>query len=232
MQIPDHRVIDILRASHMQGSVKISREIIINLSENGVSTDIFVELLNQSLKDIILSLLTWDSPDDMIHLWAFIFQDGNIMSNRIAKASSWTARALGVRAYDLDDANDDDEPDDDNSLPHSTAWWGDEVSGCPSSIEETVLAFLDTGFHPSTNLILAAKLHEVAKKTVKSAILKSRVKVPMSCRALIVPGILFYFLIFRKKTKPCFRCPRGITRRRDSCKMLSALSSQGRWPKI
>jgi hypothetical protein len=113
------------------------------------------------------------------------------MSDRIARQSSSTARASGVRFYDQDDANDDDEPDDDNSLPHSAAWWGDEISGCPSSIEETVLAFLDSGFHPSTNLILAARLHEVAKKTVKNTILKSRIKVPMSCRALIVPGIFF-----------------------------------------
>lgn len=188
LEIPAHRIIDILRASHMQSSIKISREIIINLSENGVPTLIFIDLLTQSLKDTTSSLLAWDGPDAMAQLWATVFTNSNVMSGRIARKSSWTARASGIKSYQ-DDVNDDDEPNDDDSLlQHSTAWWGDEISGCPSSLEETVLAFLDSGFHPSTNSILAARLHEVAKTAVKTSILKSRVNVPMSCRALIVPG--------------------------------------------
>jgi RNA-dependent RNA polymerase len=176
----------------MQSSVNISREIIINLSENGVSTGIFIELLIQSLKDTTLSLLAWDGPNAMAQLWATVFKEGNVMSGRIARESSWTARASGARSYnDQDNANDDDDPNDDDSL-HSTAWWGDEISGCPSSLEETVLAFLDSSFHPATNSILATKLHEVAKTAVKSSILKFRVKVPMSCRALIVPGAVSF----------------------------------------
>jgi RNA-dependent RNA polymerase len=182
----------------MQSSVKISREIIINLSENGVSTSIFTELLEQSVKDTTLSLLSWDGPDAMAQLWATVFIEGNVMSGRLARKSSWTAKASGIRSYiDQDDANDDDEPNDDDSLLHSIAWWGDEISGCPSSLEETVLAFLDTGFHPSTNSILAARLHEVAKTAVKSSISKSRVRIPMSCRALIVPGIFSHLLFFK-----------------------------------
>jgi len=173
----------------MQSSIKISRETIINLSENGVSTNILIELLIQSLKDITLSLLTWDGQDAMPKLWAAISKEGNVMSGRIARESSWTARAAGVKLYnDQEDASEDDELDDETPLSHSTAWWGDEVSGCPSSLEETVMAFLDSGFHPSTNSILAEKLHIVAKKAVKSCISKSRVRVPMSCIALIVPG--------------------------------------------
>jgi RNA-dependent RNA polymerase len=129
-----------------------------------------------------------------------VFKEGNIMSGRIARKSSWTAKASGFKSHnDQDDVNDDDEePNDDDSLLHSTAWWGDEISGCPSSLEETVLAFLDSGFHPSTNSIFAAKLHEVAKTAIRTSILKSRVKVPMSCRALIVPGTLYLsFWVFK-----------------------------------
>ena len=194
LQNPSHRIIDILKASHMQSSVKISREVIINLSENGVSTGIFVDLLIQSLNNIISLLLAWDGPDAMAQLWATVFKEGNVMSDRIARQSSWTAKAAGVRSNnDQDDANDDDdEPDGDDPLFHSAAWWGDEISGCPSSIQETVLVFLDSGFHPSTNPILAARLHEVAKTAVKTSISKSRVTIPMSCRALIVPGTISF----------------------------------------
>lgn len=186
----------------MQSSVKISREIIINLSENGVPTSIFVDLLIQSLKDTTLSLLLWDGSDAMAQLWATVFKEGNVMSGRMARKSSWTARASGIRSSlnDQEDVNDDDDDEELNSNSlHSTPWWGDEISGCPSSLEETVLAFLDSGFHPSTNSILAARLHEVAKTAVKSSIIKSRVKVPMSCRALIVPGIFFPSFGLKKK---------------------------------
>jgi hypothetical protein len=72
----------------------------------------------------------------------------------------------------------------------------------------------------------------VAKIAVKSSMLKSRVEVPMSCRALIVPGILPSLSFKFSNTKPCFRYTRSIRRGRDSCQMLSALSSQNRWPKI
>jgi RNA-dependent RNA polymerase len=195
LENPAHRIIDILRASHMQSSVKISKEIIINLSENGVPASIFINLLIQSLSDTTLSLLLWDGPDAMAQLWATVFKEGKVMSGRIARKSSWTAKASGIRSYNnQDNVDDDDEPYDDDSLLHSTPWWGDEISGCPSSLEETVLALLDSGFHPSTNSILAARLHEVAKTAIKSAMLKSRVEVPMSCRALIVPGIFFHLL--------------------------------------
>ena len=159
----------------MQSSVKISREIITNLSENGVPTSIFIDLFTQSLNDITSSLLAWDGPDAMAQLWATVFKNSHIMSGRMGRKASWTAKASGIRSHnDQDDINDDDEPNNDDSVLHSMAWWGDEISGCPSSLEETVLAFLDSGFHPSTNPILATRLHEVAKTAIKTSILKSK----------------------------------------------------------
>jgi hypothetical protein len=182
----------------MQSSVKISREIIVNLSENGVSTLIFTDLLCQTLKDTISSLLQWDGQDAMPQLWAAVSREGNVMAARVARESSWTARAHGIHLFgDQEDVDDTDVLFDDE-VSHSTAWWGDEISGCPSSLEETVMAFLDSGFHPSSNAILAERLHSVAKKAIKSCITKSRVKVPMSCSALIVPGIFFIFYYYYK----------------------------------
>jgi RNA-dependent RNA polymerase len=191
-QNPAYRVIDTLRASHMESSVKISREMIINLSENGVSSAIFSDLLGQSLQDTVLSLLDWDGKNAMFRLWAAVSREGNVMASRIARESSWTARASGTQLYD----QEDDLYDDESSSLDSVAWWGDEISGCPSSLEETVMAFLDSGFHPSSNAILSEKLCIVTKKAVKSCISKSRIKVPMSCRALIVPGIFYLFFGF------------------------------------
>ena len=190
---PAHRIIDTLRTSHMQSPVQISREMIINLSENGVSSGIFIDLFCQSMENIISPLLNWDGQDAMAKLWAAVAKEGNVMAARIARESVWTARARGVQLYNQDDSTEDYK--DDNSLSHSVAWWADEISGCPSSLEETIMSFLDTGFHPVSNSALAEKLHIVARKAVKSCISKSRVTIPMSCSALIVPGMLFSFLL-------------------------------------
>ncbi|KAI0293977.1 RNA dependent RNA polymerase-domain-containing protein [Russula brevipes] len=179
LQNPANRTIDLLRASHMQSPVQISREIIVNLSENGVQAQTFTDLLCQSLDHTISALLHWD-----------VCKEGSVMAARLARESSWTARARGVQPDSQQEGGDDNEPDDNDSTPQSIAWWGDEISGCPSSIEETVMAFLDTGFHPASNAILAEKLHIVAKKAVKTCISKFRVTIPMSCSALIVPDIL------------------------------------------
>jgi hypothetical protein len=191
LQNPAHRVIDTLRASHMRSPVQFSKEIIINLSENGVSPSIFIDLFCQSMENTISPLLHWDGQDAMAQLWAAVAREGNVMAARIALESAWTTRARGVHLYlyDQDDSSEGSEVD--NSLPESVAWWGDDISGCPSSLEETVMTFLDTGFHPATNAMLAERLKIVANKAVKSCVTKSRVIVPMSCSALIVPGMLF-----------------------------------------
>jgi len=189
MQHPAHCIIDVLRGAHMQNPIHISREMITNLGENGVPHTIFAELFCTSLSSTIDSLLDWDGQDAMPRLWAAVFRKWNVMAARIARESSWTARARGVQLYEQEDDSEDEEADDTDSLPRSTAWWGDDISGCPSSIEETVMSFLDSGFHPASNSILAEKLHILVKNAVRSSMGKYRVKVPMSCSAFVVPGM-------------------------------------------
>lgn len=177
----------------MPSPVQISREITINLSENGVSSSIFIDLSCQSMESIISPLLDWDGQDAMAKLWAAVAKEGSVMAARMARECAWTARAHDVQPYNQDDIEDHQ---DDDSLSHSVAWWADEISGCPSSLEETIMYFLDTGFHPATNSALAEKLHIVAKKAVRSCISKPRIMIPMSCSALIVPGFFFFFFFF------------------------------------
>jgi RNA-dependent RNA polymerase len=174
----------------MRNPAQISREMTINLSENGVSSGIFIDLFYQSMENVISPLLNWDGQDAMAKLWVAVAKEGSVMAARITRESPWAARVHGLQLYDQDNSTEDDD-----SLSHSIAWWGDEISGCPSSLEETIMSFLDTGFHPAFNSALAEKLQIVAKKAVKSCISKSRVTIPMSCSALIVPGMLFYVLL-------------------------------------
>lgn len=211
----------------MQSPIQISREMITNLGENGVPHTIFAELFCHSLSSMIDSLLDWDGQDAMPRLWAAIFKKGNVMAGRIARESSWTARARGVQLYEQEDDSEDEEAEDTDSLPRSTAWWGDDISGCPSTLEETVMSFLDSGFHPASNSILAEKLHIVVKNVVKSCMGKYRVKVPMSCSAFIVPGM------FRPSDLTIilniyFRSAWSATGGRNSCEVFSAFSYETR----
>ncbi|KAI9459182.1 RNA dependent RNA polymerase-domain-containing protein [Lactarius psammicola] len=187
---PSHCIIDVLRASHMQSPIQISREMVTNLAENGVPPTILAELFCYSLSSTIDSLLDWDGQDAMPRLWATIFKMWNVMGGRIARESTWTARARGVQLYEQEDDSEDEDAEDTDSFPQSTAWWGDDISGCPSTLEETVMAFLDSGFHPASNAILAEKLHIMVKSAVKSRMSKYRVTVPMSCAAYVVPDPL------------------------------------------
>jgi hypothetical protein len=80
----------------MQSPVQISREIIINLLENGVPSQTFTDLLCQSLDHTISALLHWDGQDRMVELWATVYKDSSVMAAHLARESSWTARAHGV----------------------------------------------------------------------------------------------------------------------------------------
>ena len=66
--------------------------------------------------------------------------------------------------------------------------WADRISGCPSSLEETVMVLLDSGFTPQGSIVLREKLHAVIKGSIDSYVLRYRIHVLMSCSALMVPG--------------------------------------------
>lgn len=215
----------------MQSPIQISREMITNLGENGVPHTIFTELFCRSLSTKIDSLLDWDGQDAMPRLWASIFKQRDVMAARIARESTWTARARGVRLYEQEDDSEDEEAEDTDSLPRSTPWWGDDISGCPSTLEETVLSFLEYGFHPKYNSILAEKLHIMVKTAVKSCMGKYRVNIPMSCSAWIVPG-MFRPSNLTTMLNTYFRSTRSATRGRNSCEVLSALPYETRRPEV
>ena len=109
----------------------------------------------------------------------------------MARADSGRARISG---YVFDDGDDEFEDEDglsqlDAALhQQSSAWWEDPISGQPSSLEETCMTLIDSGFRPESCAVLRAKLREVAKKVVKTFQTKFRFEVPMSCSAFIVPG--------------------------------------------
>ncbi|VDC03109.1 unnamed protein product [Peniophora sp. CBMAI 1063] len=242
LEDPAHLTIDVLRASHMKCGVKLSREMLTNLAENKVPPDVIMNIMTNQLKEAIDDLLAWHSvpwtgePSDAMDramrlLWVAVERSGHVLAARDARENPGTARVRGLRAYDREEEESDDEDDDDGDLgarqQRSTAWFPDEVSGCPSSLEETVMTFIDGGFNPRTNPIMAQKLHEVVKKTIRSFSIKFRLSVPMSCSAFCVPdplGVLEEGEIHVKCSMPYLLLPDGRRTDKISCDVLISRS--------
>ncbi|KAI0737583.1 RNA dependent RNA polymerase-domain-containing protein, partial [Daedaleopsis nitida] len=196
---PAQRTLDVLRTSRLRCPAKLSAETITNFAENGVKFSALAALFRTDIETRVGALLNWGEERtdpvkydaDMKLLWHALAKEGGVMAARLARENNGTARAAG---YVVEDADEEELDDEDGLtqlgkelLEHSSAWWEDPVSGCPSSLEETCMALLDSGFRPDTCNVLRAKLAEVARKAVRTFTTRYRFAVPMSCSAFIVP---------------------------------------------
>ena len=195
---------DTIRTSRLSSPSKISSEIIINLADNGVPRSVFANLLKTSIQDMFEALTTWQGPDAMFNLCMNIERFGGVLTSRRVREAVGEARARGYtnrspEDADLDDNADEDAMDDLNfgSAPRSVAWWADQISGCPSSLEETVMVLLDSGFLPQECPILREKLRKVVSSKVESKTQNLRFELKQSCCAFAIPGKLCSFLFFR-----------------------------------
>ena len=190
---PAHCIIDVLRSSHARTPCRLSAETIMNLAENGVKRQVFFDLLDKGLKELVEPLLDWESPDAMRTLWTNVRRLGGVMSSRRAREEVGLARVKGYSEKDAEDeANDEDgfTTNIDPAEQRSSAWWVDETSGCPSSLEETIMYMIDSGFSPLTSPLLRDKLDKFIRSRVKNYVKSYRIDVPMSASAFLVPGEL------------------------------------------
>lgn len=188
---PAMLTIDVLRASRMSSPARLSVETIMNLAENGVPDNVFQDLFRVDVEERLDRLLNTEREDALFHIWTALEREGGVMRERMARQAAGKARAAG---YVFEDANDLEWDEDGlNDLDaaiqvQSTAWWEDPVSGCPSTLEETCMELLDSGFTFQNCAVLLVKHREVCRKALRSYNAKYRFSVPMSCSAFIVPG--------------------------------------------
>ncbi|KAJ3843405.1 RNA dependent RNA polymerase-domain-containing protein [Lentinula raphanica] len=185
----DHaqRVLDILRSCHPRFRCKLSSETIINLEENGVPKQVFAKLLDQTLDTLIASLTTWTTDEDMAELWSTLSHLGGVSAARSARKRTGLARVHGYSERDAQENDDEDGLDEADDEPGSTAWWNDEVSGQPSSLEETVMRFIDGGFKPESCPVMRDKLKRILIVQIGNHVDKFRIEVPLSFTAFILP---------------------------------------------
>jgi hypothetical protein len=187
---------DILRTSYMKSPARISPETIINLAENGVPHRVFVDLMKANVANIIAGLTTWEGPDAMYELWLNVERAGAVCFARRAREAAGESRVRGFGDRQIDEDDDDEDEDEekidsfDKALDqHSSAWWADHISGCPSSLEETVMVLLDSGFTPQECPILREKLKQVVTTKVKSRTQNYRYDIELSTTAFVIPGL-------------------------------------------
>lgn len=200
------RIIDVLRSSHSRASCRLSVETIINLCENKVPKAVFKTLMERTLDALVSSLTKWDGPGDMFELWVTVCRLGRVFAARSARQNASLARLFGHAEREADELDEDeDEFQLDAVVDRSTAWWSDEVSGCPSSLEETVskplccnhfnglkvMYLIDAGFTPRNCAVLKEKLEKVLRKAIDNYIKTYRMELTMSCTAFLVPGLTF-----------------------------------------
>jgi RNA-dependent RNA polymerase len=197
--------IDLLTLSRIRSPSRLSHEVLVNLAENGVPHSVFARLFTAGLDELVAGLMAWDDP---MALWRTLSRKGGVMSERRKRAAGGESRARGYGEKEKEEVEewemDDDELIESMLKVGSTAWWWDEVSGCPSSLEETVMVLLDAGFVPQECAVLRARLKHIVLTSVDTYLRKARLEVPMSCTAFIVPGgfILSRQLVYQLKTWP------------------------------
>ncbi|KAJ2927622.1 hypothetical protein H1R20_g9471, partial [Candolleomyces eurysporus] len=214
---PAHRAIDVLRASHLKTPCQLSSELVVNLAENGVPLQAFVDLLRASLDEAISPLLDWDR--DLGEFWRDIQHRGGVLNARLARERPGVARVQGWSERDAVEQNNDDEDGlkeldgaGANSEQRSLAWWADPISGLPSPLEETIIEALDSGFTPKNCPYLRAKLGNCIVGYVDRIVSSYHIDVPMSCTSMIVPdrsGVLAEGEVFVKASGRYLQLPDG-----------------------
>ena len=194
-QDDDKYIVEVLEPSHMRYPGRLSAESIICLAENGVDQEVFVKLMKAGLDELVDGLTNWEGDFAMARLWFNVARVGAVMSSRRARELRGESRSRGFGDRHSDDS--DDETEDPDALEidpaiqeKSTAWWSDQISGCPSSLEETVMVLLDSGFTPRDCPVLAEKLKHVLLRAIGTYVSRYKIGVPMSCTAFIIPGEL------------------------------------------
>ncbi|KZT73517.1 hypothetical protein DAEQUDRAFT_721575 [Daedalea quercina L-15889] len=191
---PAMLVIDVIKPGRLSTPSRLSDETVINLAENGVPLRAFVALMKHDLDARVDGLTQWAPPASVYSLYRNVGNADGVVTQRLIREAAGTARAKGYTNRDAggqreDRAEDEDGLDELDELlkEQSTAWWADPTSGCPSTISETVLVLLDSGFLPDKCPVLGSKLKNFVKQVITQCSNKCHIAVPMSCTAFVVP---------------------------------------------
>ncbi|KAL0952028.1 hypothetical protein HGRIS_008673 [Hohenbuehelia grisea] len=185
-----HRIFNLCGPARHAGRCSLSLQSILNLSHNGAPNEVFVELLEEGLKEDIAPLFDWSQPE---RLWYALAKAGNVTASRAQRImGNNNGRALGLqgRSFEKETVStaglNEEETEDDAEA--KGGWTGrKEPSGQPTGVFESGLEMLQAGFHPKHCKPLWSSVRSAVKLQVEKAAETPKLPVNQSTTALIVP---------------------------------------------
>ncbi|KAI0321268.1 RNA dependent RNA polymerase-domain-containing protein [Amylostereum chailletii] len=188
---PAHLIFDLVAPARVTCPGRLSMQLIMNMSHNGVPDHVFQTLLRESLEEEVSPLMRWTGPHVRPALWAAVMRAGNVMGMRLQRLAGATARAQGLarrfEMADSDDEGDADIGDIDEAFLQAPA---QTSAGPPDSLYEVVLQLIESGFLPESSEYLNTKLRQVLKNVIESFVAKYHIVVPCSAEVFCIPDPL------------------------------------------
>lgn len=209
-----HLIFDLVAPPRVTLPSRLSRLTILNLSHNGVPTQTFVDLMEETLNEQVQALTRWTHPQDMQLLWQNVNRIGHVSASRVQQFALGASRALGLSGRIKEDMYPSDEPADllkelldssgDRELDGEAGATllaeletagpvpqrlRNKFTGEPLTIHGVVMDLLQAGFHPLKLPFLYDKLKKITSDVIEDVIRDFHVTVPLSAEAFIVPGL-------------------------------------------
>lgn len=182
-----HFIFDIVAIPRVSPGARLSKLSIINLAENRVPAQVFIDLMSQGLEREIAPLTHWEGEHAIQLLTNAVDKIGGVTASRIQAMAAGAQRALGLsRGFNQDADVDEvfgDEPSE--TLPATTRRL---KSGKPPSVAGTVKRMLECGFDPAKEYFLFDQLDRLRDYATENYTHQYHVTVPMSLDAFIAPG--------------------------------------------
>lgn len=185
---PAHLIFDLVGPSRASTGARLSRSTLMNLSHNGVPTEVLVTLMRSSLELEIAPLLSWTGPHAEVLLHNAIDRSGRVSLTRIQRAAAGTARALGLTRW-LQERGEGDEPDGDSDTLDPAPVVEEAIT-----LHEKILCTLQAGFSPLENIHLYEDFKTAVTRVMTKFVKEYHITIPESADAFIVPGMSYNFL--------------------------------------
>ncbi|KDQ62864.1 hypothetical protein JAAARDRAFT_53096 [Jaapia argillacea MUCL 33604] len=179
-----HLIFDLLSPSRVTFPGRLSRQILLNLYNNGVPVSVFKPLLTAGIDSFMDGLTKWDGPHAALKLHSTVDKAGSVSYMNLQRMAAGASRALGFgRDKDENGVAENYDVDSDEELSPASVLGPD----APESASAAALAMIAAGFHPKTCPVLYEKLKFICANKVESFIKDYHIEVPESAEAYVVP---------------------------------------------
>jgi len=178
-------IFDLVAPARLVFPSRLNKQVVINLSSNGVPTPVFAEMLEAAVQRDFEDLTTWEGEEAMEFLLSNVMRIGSVAGIRAGRKAGTTARVQGLRGREMDDLS----PSMESDLGFvEEGWEHDKSSGSPTALSEKIFDMIIAGFHPLRSESLYDSLRQFILNVIRAYVYECRIPIPQSCEAFIVPG--------------------------------------------